>query len=54
MAQRKMLLIVDDDPDVREGLAEQLAQEFSVAQAATGADGVAQARARGVRLKALM
>src|ERR1700761_2200677 len=46
MAQRKMLLIVDDDPDVREGLAEQLAlEDFSVAQAATGGDGVAQAQA---------
>jgi DNA-binding response OmpR family regulator len=47
MAQRKMLLIVDDDPDVREGLAEQLSlhQEFAVAQAADGAAGVAQALA---------
>ena len=47
MAQRKTVLIVDDDPDVREGLAEQLAlhQEFAVAQAATGAEGVAQAKA---------
>jgi DNA-binding response OmpR family regulator len=47
MAQRKMLLIVDDDPDVREGLAEQLGlhQEFAVAQAADGATGVAQAMA---------
>ena len=47
MAQRKMLLIVDDDPDVREGLAEQLGlhQEFAVAQAADGASGVAQALA---------
>jgi DNA-binding response OmpR family regulator len=47
MAQRKLLLIVDDDPDVREGLAEQLSlqQEFSVAQAADGASGVAQALA---------
>jgi DNA-binding response OmpR family regulator len=45
MAQRKMVLIVDDDPDVREGLAEQLGlhQEFAVAQAADGASGVAQA-----------
>ncbi len=45
MTQRKMLLIVDDDPDVREGLAEQLSlhQEFTVAQAADGAAGVAQA-----------
>jgi DNA-binding response OmpR family regulator len=45
MAQRKMLLIVDDEPDVREGLAEQLSlhQEFVVAQAADGASGIAQA-----------
>ena len=47
MAQRKTILIVDDDPDVREGLAEQLAlhEEFAAAQAATGAEGVAQAKA---------
>ena len=47
MAQRKMLLIVDDDPDVREGLAEQLGlhQEFAIAQAADGGSGVAQALA---------
>jgi len=47
MAQRKMLLIVDDDPDVREGLAEQLGlhSEFSVSEAADGAGGVAQALA---------
>ena len=30
MAQRKMLLIVDDDPDVREGLAEQLGLQRGV------------------------
>ena len=42
MAQRKTLLIVDDDPDVREGLAEQLGlhHEFMVVQAVDGADGV--------------
>jgi DNA-binding response OmpR family regulator len=47
MAQRKTLLIVDDDPDVRDGLAEQFAldQEYAVLQAATGAEGVAQALA---------
>jgi DNA-binding response OmpR family regulator len=47
MAQRKTLLIVDDDPDVRDGLAEQfgLDQEFAVAQAATGVEGVAKALA---------
>jgi DNA-binding response OmpR family regulator len=47
MAQRKTLLIVDDDPDVREGLAEQLGlhQEFAIAQAADGAGGVEQALA---------
>jgi DNA-binding response OmpR family regulator len=47
MAQRKTILIVDDDPDVREGLAEQLGlhQEFAVVQAANGAEGVVQALA---------
>lgn len=47
MAQRKMVLIVDDDPDVREGLAEQLGlhNEFGVSEAADGAAGVAQALA---------
>ena len=45
MAQRKTLLIVDDNDDLRGELAEQLEmdQEFQVAQAATGGDGVRQA-----------
>lgn len=42
MAQATSLLIVDDDNDLREALAEQLelSGEFSVDQAATGEDGV--------------
>ncbi|WP_296818682.1 response regulator transcription factor [Brevundimonas sp.] len=42
MAQATSILIVDDDNDLREALAEQLALngEFSVDQAATGLDGV--------------
>jgi DNA-binding response OmpR family regulator len=42
MAQRKTILIVDDDPDIRESLAEQLAlsQEFAIRTAATGEAGV--------------
>ncbi len=42
MAQATSILIVDDDNDLREALAEQLALngEFSVEQAATGKDGV--------------
>ena len=45
MAQRKTLLIVDDNDDLRGELAEQLEmdQEFQVAQAPTGGDGVRQA-----------
>jgi DNA-binding response OmpR family regulator len=45
MAQRKTILIVDDDPDVRTGLAEQLEQHdgFAVALAAGGEEGVALA-----------
>jgi DNA-binding response OmpR family regulator len=45
MAQRKTILIVDDDPDVRLGLAEQLEQHdgFAVALAAGGEEGVALA-----------
>jgi DNA-binding response OmpR family regulator len=45
MAQRKTILIVDDDPDVRAGLAEQLEQHdgFAVALAAGGEEGVALA-----------
>ena len=42
MAQRKIILIVDDDADLRSALAEQLElhEEFEAAQAATGAEGV--------------
>jgi DNA-binding response OmpR family regulator len=46
MAQRKTILIVDDDAELREALAEQLDvhEAFLVAQAADGADGVRQAK----------
>jgi DNA-binding response OmpR family regulator len=46
MAQRKTILIVDDDDDVRADLAEQLElhEEFSAAQAATAGEGVRLAR----------
>ena len=42
MSKAKTLLIVDDDPDLREVLAEQLQlqQEFEVIQAASGAEGL--------------
>ena len=45
MAQRKTLLIVDDNDDLRGELAEQLElhEEFAVHQAATATDGVRQA-----------
>jgi DNA-binding response OmpR family regulator len=45
MAQRKTLLIVDDNDDLRGELAEQLemGEEFTVVQAATGNDGVSRA-----------
>ena len=45
MAQRKTLLIVDDDQDLRGAVAEQLqAESFDVIEAATALDGVRQAR----------
>jgi len=46
MAQRKTILIVDDDSELREALAEQLDvhESFLVAQAADGNDGVRQAK----------
>ena len=42
MAQATSLLIIDDDNDLREALAEQLelSGEFAVEQVATGLDGV--------------
>jgi DNA-binding response OmpR family regulator len=45
MAQRKTLLIIDDNDDLRGELADQLGLggEFQIAQAATGGDGVRQA-----------
>jgi len=45
MAQRKTLLIVDDDQDLRGAIAEQLqAEGFDTVEAATAGDGVRQAR----------
>ena len=46
MPTPKTLLIIDDDDDLREALAEQLAlhEEFRTVQAATAGDGVRQAR----------
>ena len=48
MAQSKTILIVDDDTDLREALAEQLevGGEFSTVQAANGQSGVTQAQGR--------
>jgi DNA-binding response OmpR family regulator len=48
MAQSKTILIVDDDDDLREALAEQLevGGEFSIVQAANGQSGVSQAQGR--------
>ena len=46
MPTPKTILIIDDDDDLREALAEQLAlhEEFRTVQAATAGDGVRQAR----------
>jgi DNA-binding response OmpR family regulator len=46
MPQHKTILIVDDDPDLRGALAEQLRlhEEFRTAEAATGSDAVRLAR----------
>ena len=45
MAQRKTLLIVDDDQDLRGAIAEQLeAENFHTVEAATAGDGVRMAR----------
>ena len=48
MEQRKTILIIDDDADLRELLAEQLAlhQEFVPSTAATATEGLSAARAR--------
>jgi DNA-binding response OmpR family regulator len=48
MAQSKTILIVDDDDDLREALAEQLevGGEFATVQAANGHTGVSQAQGR--------
>jgi DNA-binding response OmpR family regulator len=48
MAQSKTILIVDDDADLREALAEQLevGGEFTAVQAANGQTGVSQAEGR--------
>jgi DNA-binding response OmpR family regulator len=48
MAQSKTILIVDDDADLREALAEQLevGGEFSTVQAANGQNGVSQAQGK--------
>ena len=46
MAQRKTLLIVDDDADLRSAVAEQLqAEDFATVEAATAGDGVRAAEA---------
>ncbi|MBX3482925.1 response regulator transcription factor [Phenylobacterium sp.] len=45
MAQRKTLLIVDDDQDLRGAIAEQLeAENFQTVEAATAGDGIRMAR----------
>ncbi|MGI8840680.1 MAG: response regulator transcription factor [Caulobacteraceae bacterium] len=48
MAQRKTILIIDDDADLREGLAEQLQlhEEFDAPSAATAGEGVRAAKER--------
>ena len=46
MAQRKTILIIDDDPELRGALAEQLQlhEEFAAAEAETASEGVRMAR----------
>ena len=50
MARRKTILIVDDDPDLREALAEQFreGEDFATAEAADGASALAAAQAGGI------
>ena len=52
MSNSRKILIVDDDAELRDALVEQLAlhEEFETDQAATGAEGVQQARAGRVDL----
>ncbi|HXQ11308.1 MAG TPA: response regulator transcription factor [Caulobacteraceae bacterium] len=47
MAPRKTILVIDDEPDLREDLVEQLSlgDEFTAAQAATGEEGLSVAQA---------
>src|ERR1700679_1284852 len=45
MAQRKSILIVDDDPELRGDLAEQLREEFDVTEAGAGEEGLTAAQA---------
>ncbi|WP_340109844.1 response regulator transcription factor [Pikeienuella sp. HZG-20] len=46
MATQKKILLIDDDPDLREALADQLVltEDFDVFEAETGADGVARSK----------
>lgn len=47
MANVKKILLVDDDADLREALAEQLVstEDFDVFEAGTGADGIEKVKA---------
>lgn len=46
MATQKKILLIDDDPDLREALADQLVltEDFDVFEAETGADGVVRSK----------
>ena len=52
MSNKRIILIVDDDPELREALVEQLAlhEEFEATAAESGATGVQAARAGQVDL----
>ena len=52
MSTRRTILLVDDDDDLREGLAEQLAlhDEFEILQEDTAADGIATVRSSQIDL----